>query len=415
MQHCLTDRQREIVELAGRLADTFAERADGPDRENRFPVENYEDMRETGYLRLTVPEELGGYGADFHELLLAQERLAMGDGATALAVNMHVSPVGQWAAIWRETGNPKLEEFLRAVARDEIVWASITSERGVGNDLTDSTVTAERADGGYRVNGRKIFGTNSAVATHFSFTARTEDHEHGPRVLLMRTAMGEEAVEIKQTWDTLGMRGTQSNDLVFTDLFVPDEDVVHSMPVGHFDATVLKTAFARGIATFGAVYIGIAGGGIEWARQMVLQRGRETDPVVQHIFGEVELLQESARAMLYRHAQEVMSGDLFDKYSVQEGLARTSLSKAVCANNGLQIMQRLVDVVGGPAYMKRFPFERMLRDSLAGPIMPYNNVDTQRMLGATSLGVQLKPEIPPDESGHGSRPHTDELVGSGEA
>src|SRR5262245_50468507 len=99
MQRCLTDRQREIVDLPGSMADAFAERATVHDRENTFPFENYEDMRASGYLNLTVPTELGGGGASLLDLALAQERLAMGDGSTALAVNMHVSPVGQWASL----------------------------------------------------------------------------------------------------------------------------------------------------------------------------------------------------------------------------------------------------------------------------------------------------------------------------
>ena len=98
MRRPLTSRQREIVELAGELADKFAERAAAYDRDNTFPFENYEDLRASGYLNLTVPEQLGGRGATLMELVLAQERLAMGCGSTALAVNMHVSPVGQWGS-----------------------------------------------------------------------------------------------------------------------------------------------------------------------------------------------------------------------------------------------------------------------------------------------------------------------------
>ena len=94
MEQCLTPRQREIVELAGRLADEFAGRAAEHDRDGSFPFENYERMREEGYLGLPVPEELGGMGAGLYDLIVAQERLAAGDGSTALAVNMHVSPIG---------------------------------------------------------------------------------------------------------------------------------------------------------------------------------------------------------------------------------------------------------------------------------------------------------------------------------
>jgi alkylation response protein AidB-like acyl-CoA dehydrogenase len=390
MRRPLTPRQRELVELAGRLADTFAERAAEHDRENTFPVENYEDLREAGYLKLTVPEELGGGGARLPELVLAQERLAMGDGSTALAVNMHVSPIGQWASVWRETRDDALEELLRGVAAGEVIWASLTAEPGVANNLMDANTIAEKVDGGYRVNGRKIFCTNSTVATHFSFSARYEDPETGPRLMLFRAAKEADGFEFVQTWDTLGMRATQSNDLAIEDGFVRDDALVHSLPVNHFDARVLKTVFAWAMPTFGCVYLGIAAGAMEVAKEMVRKRGREDDALVQSSFAQMEVLLETARAVLWRHCEEVVSGALFE-LGVQEGLARAGLAKVVPANSAVEIMRHVVDVTGGAAYMRKLPLERMWRDVQAGPIMPYNNHQALELFGATSLGVELAP------------------------
>ena len=390
MRRPLTPRQRELVELAGRLADTFAERAAEHDRDNTFPVENYDDLREAGYLKLTVPEELGGGGATLPELVLAQERLAMGDGSTALAVNMHVSPIGQWASVWRETRDDRLEGLLRGVADGEVIWASLTAEPGVANNLMDANTVAEKVDGGYRVNGRKIFCTNSTVATHFSFSARYEDPETGPRLMLFRAAKDTQGFEFVQTWDTLGMRATQSNDLAIEDGFVPDEALVHSLPVNHFDARILKTVFAWAMPTFGCVYLGIAAGAMEVAKEMVLKRGRGDDAFVQASFAQMEVLLETARAVLWRHCEEVVSGTLFE-LGVQEGLARAGLAKVVPANNAVEIMRHVVDVTGGAAYMRKLPLERMWRDVQAGPIMPYNNHQALELFGTTSLGVQLAP------------------------
>src|ERR671915_633900 len=128
MEQCLTPRQRELVDLAGRLADEFAERAAGHDRDASFPFENYERMREEGYLGLTVPEELGGMGAGLLELILAQERLAAGDGSTALAVNMHVSPIGQLASLWRASGDERLPGGVPRGARGRPGYASMSAE-----------------------------------------------------------------------------------------------------------------------------------------------------------------------------------------------------------------------------------------------------------------------------------------------
>jgi alkylation response protein AidB-like acyl-CoA dehydrogenase len=404
LQPILTERQRELVDLAGRLADEFAEAAGLHDRENTFPVENWDRMRDEGYLNLTVPEELGGLGGGLLDLFVAQERLAMGDGSTALAVNMHVSPCLQVAMAWRQTRDPLVEEFLRGIARGEIVMASCTSEPGFGGALWDCATTATKADGGYRLNGRKIFFTESAVATHFVINAKYDDPETGPRMVFFRTALDKDGFTIKQTWDTLGMRATQSNDLLVEDAFVADEELFHSYPVGHFDARLMLTVFTVAVPSFGAIALGIAAGGMAWAREQLRERGRHHDSEVQHLFAEMEVLLESGRAVLYRHAVEAESGEVPKQLTVQEGMARGNLAKYVAANNAVEIMNRVMHVVGGVGYFRRFPIERMYRDVRAPAIMPFNNLEAHKLFGYTSLGIPIAPVIDYEESGLDSRP-----------
>jgi alkylation response protein AidB-like acyl-CoA dehydrogenase len=393
MRQILTPRERELVELAGRLADDFAERAPEHDREATFPFENYEQMREAGYLGLTVPEELGGRGASLHELILAQERLAMGDGSTALAVNMHVSPIGQLASLWRSSGDERLADVLRRAADGRLVYASMSAEPGDPILMTSSTV-AERVEGGFRVSGKKIFGTESSVCTEFSTRARYDDPERGPQVLFFRLPRDAEGMRMKETWDTMGMRATRSDDFELENVFVPDEAVFHSYPVGHFDATMLKTVWGWAMPTFGAVYLGIGDGALQFARDQVQARGREGDPQVQTLFAEMEVLLETARAVLYRHAQEMDSGALYTELPVQDGMARSVLTKYVTTNNAVAIVDRALHVVGGAGYYRRFPLERMYRDVRAGPIMPYSNLEARDLFGRTSLGVEIAPAVP---------------------
>ncbi len=391
MKQCLTERQQEFVDLASKLADSFAERAQEHDRDNTFPFENYEDMRATGFLRLTLPEELGGLGATQAEAIPAIERLAQGDAATALAVNMHISPLGQWSAVWRRTKDPRLEAFLRAAARDELVWAAVTSEIGSPNLMTDARTTATAVEGGFLVNGRKNFGTNTSVATHCSTTARYEDPDRGPRLLLLQADLSDPAVTIHQNWDMMGMRATQSNDIEFTDLFVPSEYVVYSLPVGHLDARVLETVFAWAMPAFGAVYNGIAVGALEWAKRQVIRRGIAAQPLTMDTIARAEILVEQSRAVLYRHAEEVGSGLLREQLGVQEGLARCAFVKYVCTNNAVEALNTLVEVVGGASYVRKLPFERMWRDAQAGPFMPFANHAARELIGASSVGVELAP------------------------
>lgn len=404
MKHCLTDRQLTFVELAGGLADRFAERAAGHDRDGAFPFDNYEDMRRAGFLRLSLPEELGGLGASQFEMLLALERLAMGDGATALAVNMHVSPLGQWSSVWRRTGDARLEEFLRKAAKDELIWASVTSETGVPNLMLDAKMRARKAAGGYLLRGRKSFATNTSVATHCSTTARYDDPELGPRLMLFRVELSCPDVKIHQTWDALGMRATQSNDVEFADAFVPDDALIHSLPVGHYDGRLLETVFAWSLPAFAAVYVGIAAGAMHWAKGRMARAGRTGDSRVQDVFAECEVLLETSRAAMYRHAEEFGSGRLVEQLTVQEGLARCAFVKYVGTNHAVRIVNKLVEVVGGACYTRGLPFERMWRDVQAGVVMPCANQPARELIGATALDRQLAPALSVEESGPGSRP-----------
>ncbi|WP_020671053.1 acyl-CoA dehydrogenase family protein [Amycolatopsis nigrescens] len=404
MKQCLTTEQRELEHRAGELADRFAERAAGHDRENTFPHENYDELRAAGFLRLSVPTELGGLGAGLPEILPVLERLAMGDGATALSVTMHISPLGQWASVWRRTRNPRLEQLLRKAAQDKLVWASVTSEMGLRNDMTDALSKAVKVPGGFRLTGRKSFATNTSVATHCSTTARYEDADGGPRLLLCQIALDQPGVEVLRTWDTMGMRATQSNDLDLSEVFVADADVVHSLPVGHLDARVFETVWSWAMPAFSAVYTGIAAGAVDWAARQLTRRGREADPLVQDAIGECEILVESSRALMYRHADEVRSRRLFE-LGVQEGISRCALVKYVASNNAVRVLQRLVDVLGGACYTRSLPFERMWRDAQAGTFMPMGNLAARKLIGASALGVATAPVVGFDETGPDSRPN----------
>ena len=381
----------KLVGIATELAERFAGRAAQHDRDCTFPYDNYADLAEAGMLRLTVPEELGGLGADLGDVVAVLERLASGDGSTTLAVTMHISPVGQWAAVWRRTGDERLATMLRRAAEGTLIWAALTAEVGVRNTMTDSRTTATRVDGGFRINGRKIFATNSAVASDFSTTARYEEADGGPQLLLCQVSMSQEGVQIHPTWNSLGMRATRSDDVEFTHVFVPDERVAHSLPVGSLDRRVLETVWSWAMPCFGAVYTGVAAGALDWTVQRMVRSGRAGDPVVQDVVGECRITLETSRAVLQRHVDDVLNGRI-SAGSVQEGLARCATVKYVAATNATHVLQRLVDVVGGPAFTKTQPFERMWRDVQAGPIMPMSNLAARQLVGADALGVATAPE-----------------------
>ena len=399
MRSPLTPFQARVLELAGGLADRFAERAEQHDRDNTFPRENWPEMAAAGYLGLVVPEELGGLGAGPYELLLGQERLAQGCAATALSVLMHQTTASMFAARWRATGDARAESFLRRAATGEVVLASVTSEAGYGGALEDCATSATRVEGGFRLSGRKVFFTESEVATHFTTCARYEHPVLGPHMVFFNgVPIDTPGLQLVPTWDTLGMRATQSNDLELADAFVPAECLFHAYPVGHLDATIGLSVMTLNVPAFGAVALGIAAAGMDWARAAVLRRGREGDGEVRNAFARMEVLLESARAVLYRQAHETAGLDRAALLSVEEIYARGNLAKYVACENAIAIMDIVMELAGGQGFHRRFPVERLYRDVRAGAIMPYSSPDARKLFAQVSLGVGVGPVFTLDES-----------------
>jgi alkylation response protein AidB-like acyl-CoA dehydrogenase len=128
------ERQRHFLHLASVHAEDFKNRVTQHDRENSFPFENVDVMKASGYTNMTVPSELGGGGVSVLDFTLAQERLAHGDGPTAVAVNMHLLSVGLYADFWRlgeETARPLLE----SIARDRLIMASGTNDPRMNSSI----------------------------------------------------------------------------------------------------------------------------------------------------------------------------------------------------------------------------------------------------------------------------------------
>src|SRR5205085_8676904 len=185
----------------------FGERAPTYDRENRFFDEDFEELRNSGYLTCAVPADLGGGGLSLADVCRAQRRLAYRAPATALAVNMHLYWTGV-AADMRKRGDSSLEWILREAAAGEI-FAAGHGEAGNDLPLFLSTAKAERVDGGYRFHAHKIFGSLSPVWTRLGLHAMDATDARGPQIVHAFLPRDTKGYTIKETWDTLGMRATR--------------------------------------------------------------------------------------------------------------------------------------------------------------------------------------------------------------
>src|SRR6516162_6625159 len=147
--------------LTEEILDHCASRTAEYDRENRFFTEDFQELRDAGYLLMAVPAELGGLGMNLAEVCQEERRLARRSPATALAMNMHVYWTGMAADLWR-SGDKSLSWLLEEAVNGE-VFAAGHGEAGNDFPVLLSTAKAERVDGGYQFHAHKIFGSLTPV------------------------------------------------------------------------------------------------------------------------------------------------------------------------------------------------------------------------------------------------------------
>jgi alkylation response protein AidB-like acyl-CoA dehydrogenase len=193
------------------LLDRCAERAAVYDRENRFFHEDFEELREVKYLLAAVPREFGGGGLNLAQVCRQQRLLAYHAPATALGIHMHLYWTGVATDLWRR-GDKSLQWMLEEAAGE--VFAAGHAERGNDLPLFLSTAATERVDGGFRFRGRKMFGSLAPVWTRYGLHAVWGGAEGGPKIVHAFLARDSAGYRIVETWDTLGMRGTRSDDVL---------------------------------------------------------------------------------------------------------------------------------------------------------------------------------------------------------
>lgn len=279
--------------LSDGLLRRFAERPASYDEENHFSQEDFDDLRQAGYLTMPVPRELGGPGLTLAEVCQEQRRLAYYAPATALGVNMHLYWVGLVADLWRQ-GDRSNEWLLREAMEGEVFNAG-HSERG--NDLTAllSTSRAERVDSGFRIAGHKMFGSLMPVWTRIGLHATWADAEGGTKIVHAFLPRSSNGYHIVDTWDTTGKGAMRSDDTLLEGVFIPDKYIARIVPAGCVDAFVLGI-FTWALLGIGNIYCGVARRAIDLA--VPADTGKTSLALIQMMANHPELRQMVAEMIL---------------------------------------------------------------------------------------------------------------------
>ncbi|HSI67299.1 MAG TPA: acyl-CoA dehydrogenase family protein [Planococcus sp. (in: firmicutes)] len=352
--------QQDLLEKAEQLAAGFGERAEQLDREGSFPYENFDDLKEAGFLALTVPTEYGGKGIGLSEFLQIQERLAQGDAPTALSFGWQLGVILEAGETrhWKESSFARLCDL---VVKDKALINVAQTERATGSASrgTVPTTTATKEGSQWRINGGKSF-TSMAIALDYSIvTANVNGSGKRGFFLVDHKLPG---VSVKETWDSMSMRGTKSDDLLLDnvlldgDALLVEEDVKKPFPKGWY----LQVP---------AVYLGIAIAARDYAVQFAAEYSPSSlpgpiieVPEVRRKIGEMELELFNSKEILgsvakrwtdHPELRESMAGDL-------------AATKLIVTNSANRVVDLAMRIVGAQSLSAKNPLQRHFRDVRAG-------------------------------------------------
>ena len=269
-----------------------------------------------------------------------------------------------------------VEPLLRRIAAEQLVLVSTGA-----SDWLDSNGQAERVEGGYRVSGRKIFGSGSPVGDLLITSAPYDDPTDGPTVIHFPVPFKGGGVTVMDNWRAMGMRATGSGDVVIDGVFVPEGAVSLRRPRGDWHP-FFNVVVAVAMPLVMSVYLGVA----EAARDLALrqvQRKRE-DPDVWYLVGEME----NALTTGQMAVQGMI--DLNGDYTFAPVVATASavlVRKTIAADALLQTVEKALETVGGGGLFRSMGLERLLRDVHGAQFHPMQAKRQHKFTGRVALGL----------------------------
>ena len=369
-----TPLDADFAARAAALGPLLANRADDVDRNGAWVGASFAAVQDAGLLKIAVPAELGGDGATIRDVAMVQRELGRHCGSTALATAMHQHVTAFTAWRYRRL-SPGAEATLRRIADDGIIIASTG-----GGDFTNPTGSAVMVDGGYLVSGTKSFVSQAPVGTMLSTMFPVDGGAQGRRVINVAVPFASDGVSVVDHWDTMGMRGTASHDVVFHDVFVPTERVLAERPYGTIDPP-LQVISSIAFPIIASVYLGIAEGAFAHAVELIGSRAAMTS--VQRRFGEMRHELQVAEWALHGALDAV--GD--DPTPDMSTVVAVMTAKREIVGAAERVTSMAMEAGGGSTFRNGSPLGRAHRDVQAGRFHPLDPETTLVHGGRHALGL----------------------------
>jgi butyryl-CoA dehydrogenase len=352
----LKEEHHQVRETARTFADeVLGPRARDIDEREEFPADIVKQMGELGFLGLPFPEKYGGAGLDTLAYILAVEEISRVCASTGITLAAHVS-LG-CGPVYANGSEAQKMKFLVPMAKGEALGAFGLTEPGAGSDAAGTKTRAVKTDGGWKVNGDKIYITNGSVAKYVTFTAVTDPDKgaNGISAFILDTATPGFRAGPREK--KMGLRGSDTVALYFEDCLVPDENMIGEA-TGGFKA--FMRTLTGGRISIGAMALGIAQGAFDQARAYAKQRRQFNQPIanfqaVQFLLADMATKIEASRLLVYHAAMLRDAGKSFVK--------EASMAKLFASEAANWVTDKAIQIFGGMGYMREVPVERMHRDA----------------------------------------------------
>jgi alkylation response protein AidB-like acyl-CoA dehydrogenase len=357
------------------LATEIESQAAARDVDGLFVHDAYARLKSGGFLSAHVPGELGGGGADFAEICQVVRRLGSACSSTALAYAMHTHQVAVAAWRWRNQGAPT-DGLLKRVAAENLVLIS-----SGGSDWLPSGGIATKVEGGFKITARKPFSSGCQAGDLLMTSALWDDPEAGPTVLHFAASLKAPGVKILDTWRTLGMRGTGSQDIELTDVFITEAAISGRRPAGKWHPLFHIISMIAFPIIYSA-YVGVAQAAREKA--LAVARRRAPDTHLPYLVGELEnafLSAELALDHMIKLAETATPGP--------ETTSRAMMGRTLVGHSAIASVECAMKVAGGGSFYREMGLERLFRDIQGARFHPLQEKPQLDFTGRVALGWDI--------------------------
>jgi alkylation response protein AidB-like acyl-CoA dehydrogenase len=318
-------------------------------------METVRALGELGVLGMQIPEEYGGAGLDMLAVAVAVEEIARHDGSLALTVASHN---GLGTGHLRLFGSPELKRrYLPRLSTGEYLGAWALTEPGSGSDAAGMKTTAVKGASGWVLNGNKMFITQGSLGQVFIVLALTSPEKRQKGITAFLVEKGTPGFTQRPIHGKLGMRSSDTAELIFENVLVPESQVVGELGMGFVNTLQILD---KGRITIGALAVGLHRGAVEESVRYSRDRQAFGQSIgnfegIRWMLADMQTELEAARLLVHRAAMLADAGKPYTRHA--------SMAKLFASEAATRACNRAVQIHGGYGYTREFPVERYLRDA----------------------------------------------------